>query len=121
MRTDLGERIHDTLEQVGALSRTAGKKLQHARCGTADVLKGSAASVRGAGEAVDQFSQKAAAKLETCAKYVRKFDAQHLVSGVRQAVRRNPTGFIACAAALGLLCGLMMRRTPVISVEPPQA
>jgi ElaB/YqjD/DUF883 family membrane-anchored ribosome-binding protein len=121
MRSDLSERIHDTLEQVGALSRTAGKKLEYARHGTADVLKGSAASVRGAGEAVDQFADKAAARLETCAKYVRKFDSAHLVSGIRQAVRRNPAGFIACAAALGLLCGLVMRRTPAISAEPPQA
>jgi len=121
MRSDLSERIHDTLEQVGALSRTAGKKLEHARYGTADALRGSAASVRGAGEAIDQFADKAAARLEKCAKYVRKFDSKHLVSEVRQAVRRNPASFIAGAAALGLLCGLVMRRTSAILVEPPQA
>jgi hypothetical protein len=121
MRTDLSEKFHDALGQVGALSRTAEKKLEHARHGTADVLKGSAASVRGAGEAIEHFAEKAAGRLETCSKYVRKFDSEHLVSGVRQAVRRNPAGFIAAAAALGLLCGLAMRRTSVISAEPPQA
>ena len=121
MRTDLSEKLHDTLEQVGELSRTAAKKLEHARHGTADVLKGSAASVRGAGEAIENIAEKAAGRLETCAKYVRKFDSEHLISGVRQAVRRNPASFIACAAALGLLCGLVMRRTSVVSAEPPQA
>jgi ElaB/YqjD/DUF883 family membrane-anchored ribosome-binding protein len=111
MRSDLSEKIHDTLEQVGTFSRTAGKKLHNARQGTADALKGSASSVREAGEAIDHFAEKAADRLEDCAKYVRKLDTEHLVSGVRQAVRRYPAGFIAAAAAIGLICGLALRRT----------
>jgi ElaB/YqjD/DUF883 family membrane-anchored ribosome-binding protein len=110
MRTDLSGKLHETLEQVGALSRTAGKKLDHARHGTADALKGSAASVRGAGETIEHIAGKAAGKLENCAKYVRKFDSEHLIADVRQAIRRNPASFIAAAAAVGLVCGLALRR-----------
>jgi ElaB/YqjD/DUF883 family membrane-anchored ribosome-binding protein len=110
MRSDLTEKFHDTIEQVGAFSRTAGKKLHNARHGTADVLKGSAASVREAGEAIDHFAGKAANQLENCAKYVRKLDTERLVSGVRQAVRRYPAGVIGVAAAIGLICGLALRR-----------
>jgi len=121
MGSNLSGKLHDTLEQVGELSRTATKKLDRARHGTADVLKGSAASVRGAGEAIEHIAGKAANGLETCAKHVRRFNSEYMVSGVRQAVRRNPAGFIAGAAALGLLCGLALRRTHVVSVEPPQA
>jgi ElaB/YqjD/DUF883 family membrane-anchored ribosome-binding protein len=110
MRSDLSEKIHDTLEQVGTFSRTAGKKLHNARQGTADVLKGSAASVREAGEAIDHFAGKAANQLEYCAKYVRKLDAEKLISGVRQAVRRYPAGFIGAAVAIGLICGIALRR-----------
>jgi ElaB/YqjD/DUF883 family membrane-anchored ribosome-binding protein len=106
----LGEQLSDAFEQVGALGRTAGKKLDEARRNTADALTGSASSVRDAGEAIDELAEKAAAKLDSTAKYVRSHDAEGILTDVRHVIRRHPASVVTGAAAVGFLFGLAIRK-----------
>ena len=111
MSSDLSEKFHDTLEQVGEFSRTAGKKLQGARRGTAEVLKGSAASIRDCAGAIDSLAHRTASSLEATSNYVRKHDVRRIKADLRQLIRTNPGGFMIGAAAIGFLCGLSLRRS----------
>lgn len=108
----LGEKLCDTLEQVGDLGRTAGKKLDEARCGTANALTGSASSVRDAGRAVDELAKRTATRLDSTAAYVR-----HPVIHLRQNIRRHPAGFVAWAAAAGFLLGFAIRKKQISPVQ----
>jgi ElaB/YqjD/DUF883 family membrane-anchored ribosome-binding protein len=108
--SELGDKLHYTKEQVEAFARTAGKKLDEARRGTADVLAGSASSVRDAGHQLDELAERAASKLDSTAKYVRRHDAGSMLSHLGQVVRRNPAGFIIGGAAVGFLIALTLKR-----------
>ncbi len=105
----LGEKLQDTMEQVGSLRRAAGRKFSNARRETANAIKDSAASVREAGEALDELAERTAARLDRSASYVRNYDLNGLVPNLRQAIRRHPAGFVAGAIAGGLLIGLALR------------
>lgn len=107
--SQLGERIQDTLGQVGALGRTAARKLDHAGRGTADALAGSAASMRNAGEAIDDIAERAASGLDSTAAYVRRHDTGRIGSELRQIVRKNPAALIAAGTAIGFLLGFALR------------
>ncbi len=107
----LGDRLADTLEQVGSLGRTAGKKFTEARRDTANALNDSACSVRDAGEAVGELAASAAAKLDNGAECVRDYDLGRVLLNLRQVISRHPAGFIAGAAAAGFLIGRAARKT----------
>lgn len=108
--SQLGEKLQDTLEQVGSLGRAAEKKFAEARRQTADALKGSAGSVRDAGEAIDELAEKTAVKLDQGAECVRNYDMGGLLVNLQQLIRRHPAGFVTGAAAAGFLIGLSARR-----------
>ena len=106
----LGEKLQDTLERVGSLGRKAEKKLARARREAANALKGSPGSVREAGEAVDELSEKAAARLHQGAECVRNYGMGGLPVSLKQLIRRHPAGFVTGAAAAGFLIWRSARR-----------
>ena len=72
--SNISETVSETLGQVGALCRTAGKKVHDARRGTADALNGSASTVRDTAEAIDELAESTATKLDSTAAFVRNYD-----------------------------------------------
>ena len=104
-------RAQEHLEDLG---RMAGEKLDEARSGTADALEGAATSVRSTGrrgaETIDSVSRNAAGKLDSTAAYVRTHDVGGMLTNLRQAMGRHPTGFVLLAAGIGFLAGSATRR-----------
>src|SRR3954469_11274493 len=80
-------------------NRTAAGKLDHA-------LTGAATSVRDAGEAIDHLAERTAAKLDSTAAYVRRYDPASRLREMREAIRRRPAASVAGAAAAGFLFGM---------------
>lgn len=109
--SNISEKLTETLGQVGALCRTAGKKVHDVRCGTADALTGSASSVRDTAEAIDELAESAAAKLDSTAAYVRNYDAGDIFVDLGKFVRRHPATFIAGAVAAGFVLGFSLERS----------
>jgi hypothetical protein len=108
--SQLGEKLHETLEHAEGLSRKAGKQLDEARRFTADALKGSASSVRDANEAIDGLAGRAAATLDSTATYIRRHDSKGMLLDLQQIIWRHPTSLALGAAAAGFLLGLSVRR-----------
>jgi hypothetical protein len=116
--TDTATRAGATLsraqEQVKDLGLAAGEKLDEARKGTADALESAAFSVRTNGrdgaKSLENISENAAGKLDSTAQYIRSHDVGGMLSNVREAISRNPTGFFILAAGIGFLAGSAFRR-----------
>ena len=109
-----GAGLHRAQQQVEDFGRTVGEKLDEARSGTADALQSAASSVRSTGrrgaKTIDNLSRNAAGKLDSSAAYVRSHDVGGMLTNLRQAMGRNPTGFVLLAAAIGFLAGSTVRR-----------
>src|ERR1035438_3844569 len=99
--SNISETLSETLGQVGALCRTAGKKVHDARCGTADALNGSASTVRGTAEAIDELAESTAAKLDSTAAFVRDYDPANVGVTLGKVVGRHPAVFVTGAAIAG--------------------
>lgn len=106
----LGDKLANTMEQVGALGRTAGKKFAEARGETASALNASACSIRDAGDTVGKLADNAAAKLDHSAECVRVYEIGSVLSNLRKMIRHNPAGFVAGALAAGFLVGRAARK-----------
>jgi ElaB/YqjD/DUF883 family membrane-anchored ribosome-binding protein len=80
---------------------------------TAESLESAADSVRAAGDnsadAISGLANHAGKKLDSTATYVRAFAGGHLLSDLRDNVRRNPVGSLTVATAVGLLAGFACR------------
>jgi hypothetical protein len=108
--SNISETLSETLGQVGALCRTAGKKVHDARCGTADALNGSASTVRDTAEAIDELAENTAAKLDSTASFVRNYDPADVFVTLYKVIGRHPAIFLTGAAAAGFLLGFAARR-----------
>jgi hypothetical protein len=116
--TDTATRAGATLsraqEQVKDLGFAAGEKLDEVREGTAEALESAAFSVRTTGrdgaKSIESMSENAAGKLDSTARYIRSHDVGGMLGNVRQAMSRNPTGFLILAAGIGFLAGSAFRR-----------
>jgi hypothetical protein len=108
--SNISETLSETLGQVGALCRTAGKKMHDARRGTADALNGSASTVRDTGEAIDELVESTAARLDSTAAFVRHYDPGDVLVTVKKFVGSHPAVFLTGAAAAGFLFGFAARR-----------
>ena len=101
-------------EAIQDLGRTAGKKLDDARYGTADALTNAAGSIRTSGrqgsDASDGLARNAAYKLDSTAAYVRNHKVGDMLVSLREAIRRHPTGFLVGAAAVGILAVAVRKR-----------
>ena len=91
-------------------------KADDVRKRTADTLESAADSIRAAGnesaDTIHDIANGAGNKLDSTATYVRTacvFDKGKILGSVRNAVRRNPMGSIAVAAAFGIVAGLTCR------------
>ena len=108
--SNISETPSGTLGQVGALYRTAGKKVHDARCGTANALNGSASTVRDTAGAIDELADSTAAKLDSTAAFVRYYDPGEVFVNLRKVVGRHPAIFLTGAAAAGFVFGFAARR-----------
>jgi hypothetical protein len=108
--SNISETLSETLGQVGALCRTAGKKVHDARCGTADALNGSASTVRDTAEAIDELAESTATKLDSTAAFVRDYDPGDVLVTLRKVVGRHAAIFLTGAAAVGFVFGFAARR-----------
>jgi ABC-type transporter Mla subunit MlaD len=99
--------LMETASQLGA-------KVTATKDQAADALHAAASSVRATGrqgsEAIDNLATGAADKLDATASYVDDHDLRGVFTGVRQAVRRYPTGSLVIATALGFCAGSAIRR-----------
>jgi len=96
--------------QPGVIEET----MEEVRARAADSLESAADSVRTAGNqgasAISDLAYGAGAKLDSSAAYVRTFDGEDILGGLRHAVRRHPVGSLALATAVGLVAGFACRR-----------
>ena len=109
--SELGKDAKESAEELG---RSAGRKLDDAREGTADALHAAASSVRKTGrqssEAIDNLATGAADRLDASASYVDNHDLQDAFNGLRKFARRHLTESIVFAAAIGFLAGAALNR-----------
>jgi ABC-type transporter Mla subunit MlaD len=102
--SQLGAKLTEIADNVGDVSRVAGKALQNRRGDTADALQNAAAALRTASDQVrdtiDQVVEGVASKLETAASYVE--------GGGRG--RQFAAGQIIVAASVAFLIGFAMWR-----------
>jgi len=108
--SNISETVSETLGQVGALCRTAGKKVHDARRGTADALNGSASTVRDTAGAIDELAESTATKLDSTAAFVRNYDPGDVFVSLAKVVGRHPAIFLSGAAAAGFAFGFAARR-----------
>jgi hypothetical protein len=107
--SNIGETLSQTLGQVGVLYRTAGKKVQDARCGTADALSGSASTVRDTAEAIDELAESTATKLDSTAPFVRNYDPGDAFVALGKVIGRHAAIFLTGAVAAGFVLGFAAR------------
>ena len=109
--SELGKDAKESAEELG---RSAGRKLDDAREGTADALHAAASSVRKTGrqgsEAIDNLATGAADRLDATASYVDNHDLQDAVNGLRKFARRHLAESIVFAGAIGFLAGAALNR-----------
>ena len=114
MTSKAGAGLYRGQERIDDLGRTAGEKLDEARHRTAAALENAASSVRTTGrqgaETIDTLAESAAGRLDATAAYVRGHDVGGMLINLRQAIARNPTGFLVLAASIGFLAGSAVRR-----------
>lgn len=111
---DMANQVKDQVkDKVSQLGRAAAEKADEGRVGTADVLQGSASSLRSAGqsssEAISGAAGSMAEKLESSARYLRENDFRGMMRDLEHVVRRNPTQSIVTAIAVGFLAGAAVR------------
>jgi hypothetical protein len=110
--TQLQRSINQTVEQLGDVSRSAGRRLDNARCATADLVVGAASSVRRVGRAAGEVAEGASAKLQAIAHYLRKNDSNDMTRGVKRAMQRHPAKFaVAALAGMFLIRHFMSDKT----------
>ena len=69
-------------------------------------LTGSDACVREAGEVIDELAERAAARLDSTAAYLRRHDPKIGLRHMRRVIRRHPARIVAGAAAAGFVFGM---------------
>src|SRR5436305_14490909 len=94
--------------------RVASQKNDQGRISTASGLETAANSLRSSaqtgGQAISQFANTAADKLQTTASYMREHSVGQMYGDVEHVVRRNPGPSLIAAAAVGFLLGAALRR-----------
>jgi ElaB/YqjD/DUF883 family membrane-anchored ribosome-binding protein len=112
--SQLGAKVSDAKEQAEDLGRAAAKKVDEVRNQTAGALRTAASSVRSTGrqgsEIIDNCATNTADRLDATASYVEQHDLRGAASGLRQAVRRHPTGSLMVATAIGFFASSAIRR-----------
>jgi hypothetical protein len=101
-------------DKLTDLAQSAGEKLERGRVGAAETLESAAAAVRTkggeAGAAITDLSGKAAANLDTSARYVREASFGQVCSDIGALARRHPGAIAAGAIVAGYCMGRMMTR-----------
>jgi len=94
-------------------SRTASQKIDQGRMSTASGLESAANSLRNSaqtgGQAISQFANTAADKLQNTASYMRDHNVSQMYGDIEHVVRRNPGPSLIAAAAVGFLLGAALR------------
>lgn len=97
---EVGSKAAETIDRN---LETAAGKLEN----TAETLRTKA----GLGsDRMSQFANTAANKLDATAQYFREHHTRDMVTGMEQAVRKNPGASLAAALALGFLLGSAMKK-----------
>jgi ElaB/YqjD/DUF883 family membrane-anchored ribosome-binding protein len=101
-------------EKASEYGRMASQKIDQGRISTASGLESAASSMRSAaqsgGQAITQFANTAADRLQSSAVYVREHSVGEMFGDVEEVVRRNPGPSLIAAAAVGFLLGAALRR-----------
>lgn len=101
-------------EKASQYGRVASQKIDQGRISTASGLESAANSLRSSaqtgGDAITQFANNAADRLQTTASYMREHSVGQMYGDVEQVVRRNPGPSLIAAAAVGFLLGAALRR-----------
>ncbi len=104
-------------DKLSDLTQSAAEKFERGRVGTAETLESAAAAVRTnggeAGAAITDLSRKAAANLDTSARYVRNTNFGQVWSDMGALARQHPGAIAVTAIVAGYCMGRMMtRRSP---------
>src|ERR1035437_5159581 len=107
----LGKEAKESMEELG---QSAGRKLDEARQETGAALHTAASSVRKTGrqgsDAIDNLATSAADRLDATASYVEARDLRDALAGLRRFGRRQLTGSLVAAAAVGFFAGFALCR-----------
>jgi hypothetical protein len=109
-----GAKLSDAKDTAEELARSAGKKMEDLRSGTADVLRSAASTIRSTGRqsaaALDDFANSTANTLDAAGCYVKKQrmraaanSFKNVPLNVRRTVRRFPGRSVLMAAAIGFV------------------
>jgi ElaB/YqjD/DUF883 family membrane-anchored ribosome-binding protein len=98
--SDMGEQAADYLKDARASAVDA----------VADVADRADQAATRLGNVAVNFADKAKARLDNAADYVREFDVDAMVDDVKRYAKSNPVPMLLGALAVGFLAGRMLRR-----------
>ncbi len=108
---DMASQAKDKASEYG---RMASEKVDQGRVNAASGLENAADTLRtraqSGGQAITEFANTAADKLQSTATYMREHDARQMMGDLNEVVRRNPGPSLIAAAAFGFLLGAALRR-----------
>jgi vacuolar-type H+-ATPase subunit E/Vma4 len=109
----VAEYAGEAKEKAAEMGRNAEQKVNQKREAAANALQSTAGSLRdraqSSGEAISNFGNKTADKLQHTAEYLRDHDMRGMMGDLEGVVRRNPGPSLIAAAAFGFLLGAAMR------------
>jgi len=116
----IGAKVSEVKDSAEALAHAAGKRLDAAgrklddvRAGTADALHTAATTIRTTGKqsagVISGLTSGTADKLDAAGNFLARQRLRKIPENLRGAVRRNPTGSVIVAAALGFLAATAFR------------
>jgi len=101
-------------KQTSDMGDQATDYLKDARASAADAVADVAERADQAASRISQgavnFADKAKARLDNAAEYVREFDVDAMVDDVKRYAKSNPVPMLIGALAVGFLAGRMLRR-----------
>ena len=118
------EQGKDARESAEEMGRSAGRKLEGARCETVGALHSAASSVRRTGrqgsDAIDSLATGAADRLDATASYVQDHDLRDVFTGLRRFGRRHLAGSLVAAVAVGFFAGAALNRVANACRKAPE-
>ena len=110
----MSEAASQAKEKAAEFGRKAADTIDQGRVSTASGLESAASSLRSGaqsgGQAITDFANTAADKLQNTASYVREHGMNEMMGDMQQMVKRNPGPSLIAAAAFGFLLGAALRR-----------
>jgi ElaB/YqjD/DUF883 family membrane-anchored ribosome-binding protein len=114
LRERVSDMTHQARERANEFGRRSAETIDRNLDAAAGKLQNTAEQLRmkagPSDQRMSQLATTAADKLDATARYFREHHTREMVTGIEQAVRRNPGASMCAALAVGFLLGTALKR-----------